>query len=152
MADAIEEFRGSYYFLSNFYECEFEFEGVRYKNSEAAFQAQKNLEHSGEFSELSAKDAKALGRKVYLRSDWDDVKDYTMYQVVREKFRDPELKKKLLATGDKVLIEGNQWHDNYWGKCFCSRCRSLNRSAKNVLGSVLMLVRDELRKEEGQDI
>lgn len=44
MATPITEFRGRYYFLSNFYEVNIEFEGETYTSVEAAFQAQKTLD------------------------------------------------------------------------------------------------------------
>ena len=37
----ISNFKGEYFFLSNFYETPVNIEGITYKNSEAAFQAQK---------------------------------------------------------------------------------------------------------------
>ena len=37
----IDSFKGEYHFLSNFYQCDFEFEGLNYHTAEAAFQAQK---------------------------------------------------------------------------------------------------------------
>ena len=46
------------------------------------------------------------------------------------------------TTGDAELIEGNTWHDNYWGVCSCSKC---NGRGKNRLGKLLMKVREELR-------
>jgi hypothetical protein len=60
-----------------------------------------------------------------------------MYGLILGKFQDPELKTKLLATGDAELIEGNWWGDVYWGVC--------NGEGRNELGKILMQVRDELR-------
>ena len=37
----IDSFRGENYFLSNFFQCDFEYEGLTYHTAEAAFQAQK---------------------------------------------------------------------------------------------------------------
>lgn len=34
-------FRGRYYFLSNFYPCSIEIDGIRYESAEATFQGQK---------------------------------------------------------------------------------------------------------------
>ena len=48
-----------------------------------------------------------------------------------------ELKEKLLATENEELVEGNTWHDTYWGVC--------NRRGKNKLGKILMRIREELR-------
>ena len=44
-----------------------------------------------------------------------------------------------------LLIEGNTWHDNYWGDCSCNRCKS--KSGENMLGILLMELRDKLNKE-----
>ena len=41
MTKVIDEFRGEYGFLSNFHQHPFEYKGLTYPNSEAAFQAQK---------------------------------------------------------------------------------------------------------------
>ena len=39
-----------------------------------------------------------------------------MYEIVLAKFtQNPDLKKKLLATGDEHLEEGNTWGDTIWG-------------------------------------
>ena len=46
-----------------------------------------------------------------------------------------------LATGGAVLVEGNTWHDNYWGCCTCSRCAG--RRGRNNLGRLLMKLRAE---------
>ena len=37
----IDNFIGKHYFLSNFYQAEVIYNGIRYSNNEAAFQAQK---------------------------------------------------------------------------------------------------------------
>ena len=42
----IKEFRGKYYFLSNFYEAPITYEGITYQNIEAAFQSAKVLDMS----------------------------------------------------------------------------------------------------------
>ena len=83
--------------------------------------------------------AKRAGRKAVLRHDWEDVKMNVMRKALRKKFSDPELKAKLLATGDQILEEGNTWHDKYWG------VDSVTREGKNMLGKILMEIRDELR-------
>jgi hypothetical protein len=50
------------------------------------------------------------------------------------------LGQRLKETGDTVLIEGNTWHDNYWGVCECGRCKG----GVNKLGELLMKVRGTL--------
>ena len=62
-----------YYFLSNFYPCDIicnDFNTpITFKNSEAMFQAMKCPSRAREFSDLSAKEAKHLGKLVNLRED-----------------------------------------------------------------------------------
>ena len=68
-----------------------------------------------------------------------------MRTLLRKKFSMPELREKLLATGDTTLIEGTTWHDNYWGVCSCEKCGG---RGKNRLGELLMEIREELREDE----
>lgn len=145
----INEFRGEYYFLSNFSDSKIEYDGYIYLNAEAAFQAQKSNNSTYKYimQYQDAATAKKEGRKVKLRPDWEQVKDNIMYYVILAKFEQNEdLKAKLLATGDKYLEEGNTWHDNYWGVCKCNRAKCLDRVGKNNLGKILMKVRKELSK------
>ena len=135
-------FKGKYYFLSNFYSAPVTYHGITYQNSEAAFHAQKDPSRSNEFANLNPSQAKKLGRRVNLRSDWEQVKDRIMYEIVLLKFtQNPELRQKLLETNDSTLVEANTWHDSYWGYDEINNC-GLNR-----LGKILMSIRDEFKAE-----
>lgn len=139
----INEFRGRYYFLSNFYEAPVEYKGITYTNSEAAFQAQKCIDPKDciKFAGLNPSEAKKLGRKINLRGDWEDVKIKIMEEVVKAKFeQNKDLAKLLLETGDEYLEEGNTWGDRIWG--------TVNGQGANNLGKILMNVREYL-KENG---
>lgn len=143
-AAIIDKFILKYHFLSNFYPCHVTYQGITYPSSEHAYQAMKStdnvvrrqiasLVHSGA--------AKKMGKQIDLRSDWEDVKDQLMYDIVKAKFEQNEhLKEELLATNDATLIEGNTWHDTYWGIC--------NGVGQNKLGKTLMKVREELKNEK----
>ena len=138
----IKEFRDEYFFLSNFFASPLEFEGIRYLNSEAAFQAQKckTEEEKRTFSYLNPSEAKRKGRRVGIREDWEEVKDDMMYQVVKAKFeQNDDLLDRLLETGFQELQEGNTWNDRYWGVDL--------RTGKglNHLGQILMRIREETR-------
>lgn len=138
----ISSFRGEYYFLSNFYDASVIYEGIMYKNSEAAFQAQKTLDINErmKFANLSPSDAKKLGRRVTLRADWDDVKYLIMQNIVDAKFNQhPMLAKSLIATENEHLEEGNTWGDKIWG--------TVNGVGSNWLGMILMNTRERLKKE-----
>ena len=84
-------------------------------------------------------EAKKMGRTLSLRSDWEDVKDEVMMGVLFEKFKDPELAAKLLATGEAELEETNHWGDKYWG------VDSETGEGRNKLGKILMVVRGVLK-------
>ena len=80
------------------------FDGITYPTAEHAYQSAKTLDMS-ERRRIAAlptpADAKREGRKLTLRTDWETTKFDVMERVVRDKFtRSPELRKKLLDTGD----------------------------------------------------
>ena len=142
MPNVIDKFDGEYFFLSNFYPCDVNYDGMKFRNAEAAFQSAKtvfSIEKST-FTVLDASSAKKLGRQVLLRKDWEQMKDKVMYDVCYAKFsQNPELLQKLLNTSDSILIEGNTWGDRIWG--------IYKGEGENRLGKILMQIRDELRKE-----
>lgn len=75
------------------------------------------------------------------RPDWDDVKVGIMRDILRAKVAQHEyVRRKLLATGDRELIE-NSWRDDYWGW-------GPNKDGQNMLGKLWMEVRAELRAAE----
>lgn len=145
----IKEFKGDYRFLSNFY-----IGNPIVLNGSASFQTSEHLYQAFKTTDVeemleiaacsSPGKAKRLGAKITLRSDWDAVKDRVMEICTVRKFgANPELLNALIATGDAELIEGNTWHDNYWGVCSCDECQGLDQ--KNKLGYTLMRYRDMMR-------
>jgi ribA/ribD-fused uncharacterized protein len=147
--NTITEFQDQYRFLSNFYEGLYPIRVGDYdfKTAEHLYQAFKTEDHvEAKAIEACATpgQAKKMGRTLTLRADWDDVKDRAMEITVARKFlSDPELLPLLLRTGDATLIEGNSWHDNYWGICSCDRCSGMPHL--NRLGEILMDLRTDLR-------
>ena len=80
-----------------------------------------------------------MGRQVQLRPDWEQVKDGIMEEIVHAKFFQIEpFARKLVATGNAELIEGNTWGDTYWGVDLHTM------QGQNKLGKILMKIRDEL--------
>lgn len=145
MGEKISLFRGVYGFLSNMSTAVFEWDGRCYRNSEAAFQSAKSLDpmERDQFCNLTGVVAKRAGRKISLRSDWETVKVDIMRDVVRAKFsQNPDLLKKLLDTGDAELVEGNSWHDTFWG------VDQATGEGENHLGRILMEIRSELGGED----
>lgn len=144
----ITRFQEEYRFLSNFYICPVTYDGVIYSSAEAAYQAQKTTtsEDRALFAEMKPDVAKQMGKAVKLRPDWAEVKQQYMQEILRAKFvQNPQLKEKLLGTGDQLLIEGNTWHDNEWGICQCPKCRQVK--GQNLLGKILMNLRETLRED-----
>jgi len=139
----IKEFTGKYKYLSNFYSSPIHHQGIDYPTAEHLYQALKTRERSmrRKISLLNTPgQAKGMGRRLTLRSDWNKIRITAMRWVIGLKFdQNQELKEKLLATQNSILIEGNYWHDNYWGDCTCSDCKNIMGS--NYLGKILMKVR-----------
>lgn len=80
------------------------------------------------------------GRRIGLRPDWEAVKFDVMLEVNRRKYRFPELRQALLATGERPLVEDSPY-DFVWG----GRDGRGGYGGRNLLGLVLMAVRDEIR-------
>lgn len=138
----VGRFRGKYGFLSNMYDCPVTYNGVTYSCSEAAYQAQRCArdEDRSKFDLLDGVSAKKLAKQVETKAGWNDIKAGVMKEILRAKFRQNKpLADKLLATGEKELVEGNKWYDTYWGV--------FKGKGENVLGKILMDVRDEIKKE-----
>lgn len=143
----VTEFFNEYRWLSNFWPCKVVFEGVAYPSSEHAYQAAKTLDPKERNEVLSCDTpgkAKRVGKKVTIRSDWYQIKLPTMRQIVTEKFKDPELRAKLLATGTQTLVEGNQWGDTFWGASWDRDHKALY--GENWLGRILMSIRENIRR------
>lgn len=148
-AVSITRFVGPYRFLSNFYGCNVEFEGLTYPSVEHAFQAAKSLDPRDRrrvrlASSPSA--AKRLGRRLPLRPNWDAVKQGVMLACLESKFSDEQLGERLLATHPSPLVEGNNWGDTYWGVDLRTG------EGQNILGKLLQVVRDNLRKGRGRTL
>jgi ribA/ribD-fused uncharacterized protein len=134
-------FTGENRWLSNFWPSEVEMDGVVFPSVENAYQAAKtdDKDKRREMATLTAAQAKKQGRKLTIRPDWETVKLSVMEGLLRQKFAVPELRQKLIDTGDAYLEETNWWGDQFWG---VSHGKGLN-----WLGSLLMKIRKELANE-----
>ena len=157
----IDSFSGRWSFLSNFYPCKIEFQGITYPSNEHYYVAMKvggDQMIDGQFctmndcremiSKISTSGkVKRFGRtKIKVRKDWDDIKLKVMEYGLREKFKHENLREMLLQTGDEKLVEGNWWHDVYFGSCSCPKC---GNNGQNHLGKLLMKIRDEIKSKSG---
>jgi ribA/ribD-fused uncharacterized protein len=129
--------------FSNFSPHGFTLDEIWWPTSEHYFQAQKFV-GTPYFERIcrasSPQQAADLGRQrdFPLRPDWEQVKDDVMRKAVLRKFEThAEIRVILLSTGDEELIE-NTTYDYYWG-------RGTNGTGRNMLGKILMEVRQLLR-------
>lgn len=136
-------FDKKYRFLSNFGEGSVTYAGVTYVTNENFYQAMKTRDENlrREIASMSPGESKKAGRKLKIRDDWEWIKDAVMMFGLRVKFRNCELMDKLTATGNRLLVEGNSWHDTYWGVCD-GKCKTPHAPiGQNTLGRMLMSVR-----------
>jgi len=145
----IDRFADEYEFLSNFARIPVTRNGITYPTNEHAFQAAKATNPADAARILAAPtpgDAKRIGRRIQLRHDWEQIKLDIMLECLRAKFSPPPIRTMLLATGQRPLVEGNNWHDRYFGVCFSCQY-GCDHVGENHLGRLLMQVREELREE-----
>jgi ribA/ribD-fused uncharacterized protein len=157
----IQSFTGRWRFLSNFYPSKIKYRGIEYPTVEHFYVSQKIKDDQFinsknipliDCQELISKiktpsEVKNFGKQLKLRKDWDLVKKSVMEWAVEEKFKDPDLRKMLIETGLEELIEGNNWHDIYWGVCSCYNC---NGKGENNLGKILMKIRNKEGGDKGR--
>ncbi|MBD2182760.1 NADAR family protein [Planktothrix sp. FACHB-1355] len=129
--------------FSNFSPHGFELDGFYWPTSEHYFQAQKfvGTPYADRIRLVKTpKDAAKMGRdrSFPLRPDWSQVKDDIMRRGVLRKFQThTDIREVLISTGDELIVE-NSPIDYYWG------CGA-DGSGKNMLGKILMEVREILR-------
>ena len=136
--------------LSNLFPSPFEIDGKTWQSVEHYFQAMK-FASNPEYQEQirlakTPTTAKQLGstKEKPIRADWDSYREEVMKKAVRAKFTQNEaLKKLLLETGDRPLVEANPT-DSYWGY-------GRTKQGKNRMGILLMELRSVLRAEQEKD-
>lgn len=130
--------------FSNFASFPIFIDGISWPTVEHYFQACKFEEISikEKIRSLSspmqaAKEGRNRGNP--LRIDWEIIKDEVMLSALLAKFKQhPKLREELLNTGNSNLVEHTS-NDSYWGD-------GGDGSGKNMLGGLLMKVRDELMR------
>jgi len=133
-----------YFEFTNFAQFPIKLDGKQWPTTEHYFQAQKFIGTpyvEAIRKQTSARGALDMSRNPaiyrWLRGDWEIVKNDIMLKCLRAKFTQHKtLTRKLLATGDKKLIEHTN-NDSYWGD-------GGDGSGLNMLGKLLMQVRKEL--------
>jgi len=155
----IRSFSDDWSFLSNFYPCKVVLDGVEYSSVEHAYQAAKtlNLKEREKFlyAGVTAGRAKRMGDAINKsgkrRADWLEVNKPIMLDLLKQKFYPSILRRKLLCTFSAILIEGNYWHDTWWGVCegTCKEHGPHEPYGDNILGLQLMEVRAYYGTGEG---
>lgn len=142
----IDSFGGEHCFLSNFYPLTIRIGDEDWSSSEHLYQAMKTFDPWWRDRIRGAASpglAKQMGKRVPIRPDWEEVRVDVMRFVLARKFEPgSEMAGLLLSTGDELLVEGNWWHDQFWGSCRCDR--HLGTPGLNWLGRLLMARRAEL--------
>lgn len=134
-----------FYVLSNFSSFMVKYEGQMFPTAEHAYHWAKFPTDALMMATIrcaaSAHLAYELGQrwKEYRREDWDDMKVGIMNDILCAKVQQHHyVRRKLLATGERTLIE-NSWRDDFWGW-------GPNQKGRNVLGRLWMQIREDLRK------
>lgn len=102
-----------------------------------------NFSDFDKISTLAPGKSKRLGGKIEIIDDWDEKRNSIMSMLTERKFEPGSaLADSLMATSKHILIEGNYWHDQYWGDCSCDKHKNIHGA--NNLGILLMRQRDHL--------
>lgn len=161
MSVIIHSFKGRFAALSPTFQSGFLFDGDEYQSAAAAFEAAKILNRADRVSFFAWNckpwEAKRLGKAIpasWIRPDFEVVQSDLQLVIQRAKFSWPEPQKVLINTEEAQLVYGNVVHDNYWGICSCHEesasrrkygiGRQCNGNGLNLLGNILMQVRQEL--------
>ena len=146
-ASRVRFYEHDFYVLSNFSAFTLCWRGRRFDTSEAAYHFEKFPDAPGVRDAIlrapSAHEAYKVAErhKAERRGDWDDVKVGVMLDILRAKASQHEyVRRKLLATGDRQLVE-DSWRDDFWGW-------GPDRKGQNMLGQLWMQVRAEMQGEK----
>ena len=146
MHEPIFFYEHDYYMFSNFSSFAIEWKGKLWMTSEHAYHSEKFTDEALKAAireTRSAHDALKLSHEhggAYC-PDWAQVKVGIMKEILHAKVaQHPYVKKKLLETGEREIIE-DSWRDDFWGW-------GPNKDGQNHLGKLWMEVRDEIRAEE----
>ena len=144
----------SYNFLSNYYETPITHNDIEFADVERAYQyvKAKTFKDTSSAEKIlcstSPSVAKHIGSTVknFNMKDWTCVREDAMLQLLRIKFAPgSDLAKKLLATSGKSLAEAGKSDSYSIGMTLYDKeLFNTEKWTKNVLGQLLMKVRDEL--------
>ena len=129
-------------FLSNFWKQPVQIENIKYVTNEHYYQSMKARDttirqwiQSAPTAYLAMIAGRAL-KEDQIMPNWNENKEHVMLTGLRAKFKYENMKIMLLWTGNATLIEDSPT-DMYWGGSLVG--------SKNMLGNLLMKVRDEIK-------
>lgn len=139
----ITTFRGQYSWLSNFSKCEVSWKDRKYPSVEHAYQAAKGTDSNVEWFKFCQETikpgkVKVASRKLKLRPNWNNIKDFVMFQLLQQKYSQQPFRQKLIETKGLEIKEYNRWNDTYWGVC------EKTGKGENTLGKMTMAIRESL--------
>lgn len=149
----IDNFIGKYAFLSNTFASEVAFDGETYATVTHAFEASKtNDPHKRSVIRRASTPrlARSMGRGIHFRSNWWGDSESIMRSLILDKFTAyPDLKAKLICTGDLLLVEGTGDEDDRWGAHVYEKSgRDPMLLGQNKIGLILMEIRGAFRAVE----
>jgi len=149
-ADQVCFYGNEFYVLSNFSAFTLRWRGHRFDTSEAAYQWEKFFDEETNGRRAMVRDEiRNAGSaheafKIAQNNDllkvptWGDMRVDVMRDILRAKVEQHSyVRKKLLETGDRILIE-DSWRDSFWGW-------GPNRDGQNMLGHLWMEIRAQIR-------
>lgn len=132
---------GEHGFLSNLYEQPLIVEGVVFPSAEHAYQYAKIKDPETREWVMQAPKPHLVSILAHglfawnIVSNWSKIKVQRMRAVLEAKFSDIDLFHKLVATGNRALVEGSRT-DAFWGL-------GARGKGKNMLGVLLMEIREK---------
>ena len=145
----VPRFENEYHFLSNFHINPFTWRNVVFPTGEHAFQAAKGFHIKDSYinditdhidlvlKQPTPGKAKYVGKSAKIeRAEWDLRRISYMREIVHARFStsEREMVGQLIDTGAMMLVEGNDWDDEYWGRCL----KNGKWVGLNTLGVILM--------------
>lgn len=136
----ITKFNGVYEFLALDYPTKIIYNGFEFNNAETAFIASKcaNEKQQKKLARLNAVSARKKKSSIPENPNWK--KDKELMNILKIKFSDETLRKKLIETAPKKLVNNVTYNDPVYGVY-------MGKGA-NKLGKALMKLREELMPKE----
>jgi len=153
----IDKFEGDHLFLSNFYTGKVFLWQQVFHSAEHAYQwakARKYIPPGALAVLMSIAEPGKFKKRIKLaltneefgfypkgQAEWDEIKVEVMREILEKKFSNMTLRDRLEMTAPAELIEGNTWHDAFWGQPV-DKHGNRTKPGKNMLGKLLMEIRD----------